>query len=139
MNIVLDTNALWSMPLIRELSAAREAGLVARGALEAILPTIAYAERWRQVRQRPDHQDAWQAIIDRVAPTLEVFAEAEALRLADRRPRGDAWRSHARDFLIAAHVYGDRVAVTRDGGPAWAQVPSLTPDQAAQAVRALVG
>jgi tRNA (guanine10-N2)-dimethyltransferase len=49
---------------------------------------------------------------------LEPFGEAEAWRLSERATDG-TWEAHARGYLIAAHVHGDRIAVTRDQGPAW--------------------
>lgn len=139
MRLVLDTNALWSQELIRELSAARAAGMRTPDGLDVILPVIAYVERSRQVQGDPPRQGAWERVQEQIVPKIEPFRTGEAENVLAREPDRPDWDEHGRDYLIAAHVHGDRVGVTEDQGPAWDDVDHLTPDQAADLVAAMLG
>lgn len=139
MKLVLDTNALWHGELLQHLA---EPGtwLSERGqSIEAVIPGIAWAERLRQVVGDEDRRAAVEGAIGDSGARIEPFGQPEAERLSVRRPSDEEWRDHARDLLIAAHVHGDRVGVTWDQGPAWAQVDHVTPDQAADLVADLRG
>lgn len=135
--LVLDTDALHDGRLRSALTQARASG-VGPDRLRVILPAVAHAERLRQTRRArladADHQQG-----------LEVMGiEVEALTrdIAESLPEGTldetSWRVHARDFLIAVHVHGDRVAVTSDRGPAWQGLQVLPPRAAAGVVEALM-
>lgn len=139
MILVLDTNALWHAPLLRALSRARERGLHRIGELEVLLPALVFAERARQVGADEDRLSLFGSLLDDVGARIEPFGREEGGRVANREPNDAIWKEHARDFLIAAHVHSGRVGVTDDRGPGWQEVGTLTPAQAARAVRALVG
>lgn len=139
MKLVLDTNALWSVPLFDALAEARVAATSGLTQVQAIVPAVAYAERYRQMRQRPRGTELLATALERGGVHIEAFGPEQVHRLPAGVADGQAWTAHGRDFLIAAHVHGDRVAVTEDRGPAWEAIPSLLPSEAAQAVRALIG
>lgn len=139
MKLVLDTDALWHGELLQRLAELEEAWPERARSIEAVVPGIAWAERLRQIGPDGELRSAVEGAVEDSGARLEAFGQSEAERLAGRQPRGAAWRDHARDFLIAAHVHGDRVAVTRDQGPTWGQVERVTPDQAAELVGELVG
>lgn len=139
MIVVLDTSVLWDQRLIRELSAARAAELRERGHLKVILPALVLAERQRQLAGSPEKEQAWETALEEIDPLIEPFDEETARRVGTRAPEDDAWHAHARDHLIAAHVHGDRIAVTDDTGPAWGPIPTLNSQQAALGVAALIG
>lgn len=135
---VLDTSALWHRGLIRELAAARQAGLEETGDLRIILPTIVQAERSRQIAGHPAREGAWEQVLEAIQPTREPFGTAEAGRLGKRAPGQGIWREHARDFLIATHVHGDRVGITDDQGPAWEGLDTMGARDAARAINGMI-
>lgn len=139
MKLVLDTNALWHAELMEVLGAWRLQGDRAAVPPGVILPSVSYVERARQIHGDQPREEAWARLLARVGPAIEPFTATEADRVAARRPSQDAWDQHGRDFLIAAHVHGERVGVTSDAGPAWQGVRKLTPDKATELVDALVG
>lgn len=139
MHLVLDTNSLWHATLTEALSIARRTEVFSPPGRSVVLPAVAYVERARQVHGDPPREAAWETILRRVQPTIEAFSTQDAHRLVGRAPSTASWHAHARDYLIAAHVHGERVGVTRDGGPAWEGLPTITPDQAAELVQAMSG
>lgn len=139
MKLVLDTDALWHPGLNRELAAAHASGDPFSDAVDVVLPAVAYAERLRQVQDDKARKRAFQRQLSRIDPSIEPFGSSEAALVAERCPSQGDWADHARDFLIAAHVHGDRVAVTGDQGPAWDAVDHLEPDHAAELLGALLG
>lgn len=134
MILVLDTNALWDQELVREIAAAQAAD---RSCIEPILPALAYAERRRQVSADGDKLAAFDAILQRMQPTIEPFTRSEGDRIAQQAPTPDEWAEHARDVLIASHVHGERIGISNDQGPAWQTKRTLTPEQGAQLLQAI--
>lgn len=134
MILVLDTNALWNQELMREIAAAQAAD---RSSIDPILPALAYAERRRQVSADEDKLAAFDAILERVQPTIEPFTRSEGDRVAQQSPTRDEWEEHARDVLIAAHIHGERIGISDDQGPAWRTKRTLTPEQGAQLLRTI--
>lgn len=139
MKFVLDTSALWHAPLWEALATASGRGLIEDGRLQVILPAVAYAERLRQMRRYGQDVDLWKRSLDALGVEREGFQEMEAERIGASAWTEVEWRRHARDALIAAHVFGDRRAVTADEGAVWAAVDALTPPEAAAAIREIVG
>lgn len=137
MILVLDTAALWSRRLLRALADAHRVGLTRTGAVQAVLPAIALAERLRQLHGRPAPARALRDALAVAGVSVEPFGDAEAARLPPASAEDAMWQRHARDFLIAAHVTGDRVIVTPDEGPAWSGLRRWRPEQAAVAVEDL--
>lgn len=137
MKLVLDANALWHRPLILALGDAHAAGLMGDGRVEAVLPAIAYAERIRQIQAGNGDVERWRGDLRVAGISIESFGPEEAHRLPDASLDEGAWRRHARDLLVAAHVWGDREVVTSDNGPAWAGIRRTTPAEACRALEAL--
>lgn len=135
MILVLDTAALWHTPLLEALAEAQRLDLMPV-TVEAVLPAVAFAERLHQVHGGA-HADAFRRIVRKSGLRIEPFTSAEAERLDVPIPE-DRWRPHARDYLIAAHVHGDRVGVTPDHGPAWLGRPVRTPPEATAVVRSIL-
>lgn len=135
MILVLDTNALWHKPLLDSLKVAREAGMAQ---VTGILPTIAYAERRRQLLRDDRSVDEFQEMVESVGLVLEPFGPIEAERLPPTAADDREWRLHARDFLVSAHVTPGRILVTADHGSHFAGVTVRTPGDAAAAVAGLV-
>lgn len=135
--LVLDTDALHDGRLRAALTQARGAG-VRPDQLQVVLPAVAYAERVRQLRKAGAPAGSYRPSLALMGIEVEPLTEAEAARVPHGALDDHAWRAHARDFLIAAHVHGDRVAVTSDGGPAWRQVRVLSPRAAAGVVEAFL-
>jgi hypothetical protein len=136
--LVLDANALWHRPLALALAEARDSGAMDRGAVEAVLPAIAYAERVRQLRRDGRDVDLWKEQLRRLGLRIEPFGEGEAERVPVEALDDAAWATHARDLLIAAHAAPDRDVVTSDRGHAWKGVRRMTPDEATAALRDLL-
>lgn len=139
MMLVLDTSALWHQPLLEALAAAKARGLMEDGRLAAILPAVAHAERLRQLRGDRRRERDWQVTLGRAGVQVEAFGVTDAERVASWVPDEETWRRHARDYLIAAHVHGDRIGVTEDRGPAWGTLPALTASEAVEAIGRLRG
>ncbi len=139
MELILDTNALWNRALLETLARIHEDEPGPSGEVSAVIPAIAFAERLRQVYGDEDREPALRGAIEDSGARIEPFTAATAERLAKSTDEGIDWHAHARDYLIAAHVHGERVGVTRDRGPAWEGVATITPDQAAKLVQAMSG
>lgn len=137
MILILDTDALWHRPLLDALVAANGTGL-APGTLETVLPAVAYAERLRQLQHSARRVRAFREFLQLAAVRVEPFTAEQADRVPWDSIGEDDWTAHARDFLIAAHIEGQRVGVTGDVGPAWRGVPVSPPAEATAAVRALL-
>lgn len=135
MRLVLDTNALWHPPLVDAISEAKTRGLMDDGRLAVILPAIAYAERLRQLRAHARDLGRWREELDDSGVKIEAFGEREAHQLHEAAAEEALWRRHGRDFLIAAHAGVEGEVVTQDQGPAWRGVRTLTPPEAAAAIR----
>lgn len=134
MILVLDTNALWHQALMREIAAAQAAD---PSCIDPILPALAYAERRQQVSDDEDKLTAFDAILERIQPTIEPFTRSEGDRVASQPPTPEEWVEHARDMLITAHVHGERIGISDDQGPAWQAKRTLTPEQGAKLLRAI--
>lgn len=128
MRFVLDTNALWHRPLLDALAVANGAERLH----DVVLPAVAYAERLRQLGGDPARVSVFHAQLEAAGCTVEPFGPDEARRIRARSPQD--WEDHARDFLVAAHVHGDRVGVTAGTGPAWRSLTVLDPDGAADVI-----
>lgn len=139
MKLVLDTSALWHSALWEALATASGRGLIDDGRLQVILPTVAYAERLRQLRRDGQDVDLWKRGLGASGIETEAFQDLEAERVGSSKWSEAEWREHARDALIAAHVVGDRRAVTADRGPVWITLGALTPPEATAAIRQLIG
>lgn len=138
MKLVLDTSAFWHAPLVSAILLAAKVDATRDGRLEVILPAVAYVERRRQLLRGGQDAQLWRERLDANAVKIEPFGVAEAERV-DRQTADDAWwRAHGRDAFIAAHVTQGRTAVTSDAGPVWSSVARLSPDDAAEAILALV-
>lgn len=138
MRLVLDTDALWNPRLVQGLTRAQHVGLMQAGRLDAVLPAVAFAERRRQVQRDRRALAAWLDTLGEAGIRVEPF-DAETARNLRRASQDDQlWRRHARDFLIAAHVHGNRIGVTSDRGPAWEGLPVLHPPEAARTVERLL-
>lgn len=136
--LVLDTTALWDRSLLEMLGRASARGLQERGALEAVLPAVAYAERIRQLRRDGQSERTWMAQLGTSGIRIEAFGREEADRLPEAPVDDDAWAGRSRDFLISRHVHGERIAVTEDAGPPWSGLRRLAPGAAAEAIRSLL-
>lgn len=108
------------------------------GRVIAVLPAVAYAERIRQLRADSLDIERWREGIATAGIAIEPFGEREAERVPAEAGDPALWRKHARDYLVAAHVEGDREVVTSDRGPAWKGIRVLTPARAAEAIRDLL-
>lgn len=135
--LVLDTDALHDGRLRTMLTQARAAG-IGPETLRVILPAVAHAERLRQIRRArladQDHLQSLEVMGIEVEPLVREAVESLPASALDDA----SWRANARDFLIAVHVHGDRVAVTSDRGPAWHGLRVLPPRAAAGVVEALM-
>lgn len=137
MRLVLDTSALFEPALLAALVRARGVGAMERGAVSAVLPAVAYAERIRQLRRDGRDETRWKADLANAGILVEPFGSQEA-EAVDAGSWDDAmWRRHARDFLVSAHASSGGRLVTSDGGAAWRAGDVLTPRDAARAVLAI--
>lgn len=134
MKLVLDTNALWHRPLIEALGEARVQGCFEDGRLEAILPAIAYAERYRQILAAGHDAELWRERLEAVGIRVEAFGQHEADRLDPSAADRTVWERHARDLLVLAHVTGERRAVTADRTGVWRGRPRMDPAEATEAI-----
>lgn len=133
--LVLDTAAFYDAPLRNAL--VEGSHRLHPDRLQTILPTIVLAERLRQLRSTQGARANWLRDIKAMSLQIEPFGEAEAHRLGERATDA-SWKAHARDYLIATHVHGDRIAVTADQGPAWRGVRAMRPSDAEHAIRTLL-
>ena len=136
MILVLDTSALWHRPLVETLISARDGGLHERGEVRALLPAVAFAERFRQLRRDGRDVETWLRRLEDAGIAVEPFGPVEARRLPKVEER--LWARHARDYLVAAHLDEGRIAVTADEGPHWSGVVRWHPAQAQRAVASLL-
>lgn len=139
LNLVLDTSALWDKPLADALVDAKVAGLLDDDRLRVTLPCVAYAERLRQLARDGRDTVRWREELEAMGIRLEPFGAREADRIPSFRIGDAAWKRDARDAMCAAHVSADRTAVTADGGGVWTGIDVMTPAEATEAIRALLG
>lgn len=138
MKLVLDTNALWHRPLMEALGVAKVQGCLEDGRIEAILPAVAYAERYRQVMAAGHDVDVWRERLEDVGIRVEAFGQQEADRLEATAKDPAVWARHARDLLVMAHVTPGRSAVTAERRGVWRDKPRMDPAEATTAIRVLL-
>jgi hypothetical protein len=99
MRIILDTGVFF-----------RPDALLGLGACDAIVPSVAYMERVRQLRRDGRTARELDDVLRMIGATVEPFGQVEALRL---RPVDEARRRRlARDAMVACHVGKDDVLWT---------------------------
>lgn len=138
MKLVLDTSALWDGPLAEALIDAHALGLTEDGRLHLLLPAVAYAERLRQLTRDDQDVALWREDIAAMGIAVEPFGLEQAARVPQLVMSNEEWRRDARDAMVAAHVVGDRTAVTSDTGRIWSQVDAISPADATAIIRALL-
>lgn len=138
MILILDTSALYHKPLLRNLARAHVTGDQEAPIVEAILPSLAYAERLRQIRRDNKDERQWKQAITAAGIRVEPFTVQEADRLDPAAHRDRSWRNQARDHLLLCHIHGRRTAVTDDTGPPWKGRPTITPRAAASGLEEIL-
>lgn len=103
--LVLDTNALDDASFVHFLRGYRP---------PKILPSVAAMELARVYHNRSWHPNRLRRLLAEHGIEVEAFGEDHAIAAAFRALPDDAWSAKVRDHMIAAHVHGGRVLVTRN-------------------------
>lgn len=135
---VLDTTALFCKPLMRILTAARARYGPKAAPVQVLLPSLAYAERLRQIRRDGKNETHWKRSLELAGIQIEPFRGTEADRLEAMAQQDDVWKTHARDCLIRCHVHGARTLITDDRGPAFEESVTTSSPIAARALEEIL-